>query len=569
MRKVLLVVVILAVAAAAGWWFFLRGGGGQPPALAARLEAGSTVGFVAIEQPVALIGSLASRVEKVRQALPPEAAALADPAVLTTQAGFDPRTAEGWQSIGLDPAAGLGLVRDARVGELPIVLARVSDQGKLLAWAEKVAGVMPTITEGKPSTLAIGDRQYLFGNKGEMTAFVPFDEAARAGFQAFLDGNGPSLAEVGTFQQGFDAAKAGPRATLWVDTTRLVPPGEGDVAKTARFYSELYPGWALFAGPGESGMRFVATEKGVEALRQTLEPPGSAPTFSAFVPAEGWFAVRASVNIKELFTGVQALLPPTVPAEARSQMGMAKLGFAMVAGFAWDELAEGFGGHVVAAGATPRAGVPPEWLVLASASSKADKLLDSLAGRMESMAAGMGAEGPKLEKKTLGGVSARTLAVPPFNVVLARVDDVMILASSPEVFEAAVKRSQGGASLKGTLAAGALDGDVVAGLVISTAGLVAQLETQGKGPAVVVLKAAELGPHLSLRLALDRHGLTLGGDLVPMLSLVGAGALFGMPVEGLGGPARRERDEATRRAIEEAQEAQDDAPEEGGAPDGE
>ena len=55
-------------------------------------------------------------------------------------AGFDPATAEGWKSIGIDPALGIYAVFDAAIleaGDTPIVALGVTDLDKLLAFAKK------------------------------------------------------------------------------------------------------------------------------------------------------------------------------------------------------------------------------------------------------------------------------------------------------------------------------------------------------------------------------------------------------------------------------------------------
>ena len=82
------------------------------------------------------------------------------------------------------------------------------------------------------------------------------------------------------------------------------------------------------------------------------------------------------------------------------------------------------------------------------------------------------------------------------------------------------------------------------------------LEAQGAGPLVAAISAADLGPYVSLRLGLDRHGLTLDGDLIPTMALLGVGATGTLRFGALGRREQAER-EARRAMEEEAPEAPD------------
>jgi hypothetical protein len=327
MKKALIALLVLGAAAFAGWWFFLRAQG-SPPGLASGLEAAHTAGFVSVEGPEVLASEAAAAVARMTEKASPEVKALVSADALAQVIHFDPRKAEGWQGIGLDPKLGLGLVNDVRLKGEPVVLLGITDPAKFMSWIEKLQGQAPRVEEGTPSVLDIDGRRYFMGKRGAYTAIMEAREARKAEFQAFLTGAGASVADADHFKPAFRDSKVGPRATAWIDTAGLAGmAGGGAEAKTVfDYYATLFPGLSVYASADAGGMRLLATEKGAEALRQVLMPASSPPKFSAWIPAEGWAAARFSVNLKEVFAGVEALLPPTVPAQVKSQLGMARRG---------------------------------------------------------------------------------------------------------------------------------------------------------------------------------------------------------------------------------------------------
>jgi hypothetical protein len=199
----------------------------------------------------------------------------------------------------------------------------------------------------------------------------------------------------------------------------------GAEAKTVfDYYATLFPGLSVYASADAGGMRLLATEKGAEALRQVLMPASSPPKFSAWIPAEGWAAARFSVNLKEVFAGVEALLPPTVPAPGQEPARHGPPGGGDGdRGSPGTTLAEGFGGHVVVAGSLASIGGMSEGKAprVDSRSSapppRPTGLLDTLVGKVDDFMGGMGGgEKVPVEKVTLAGVAARKVSVGPLTL---------------------------------------------------------------------------------------------------------------------------------------------------------
>ena len=139
--------------------------------------------------------------------------------------GFDPATAEGWKSIGIDPALGIYAVFDAAIleaGDTPIVALGVTDLDKLLAFAKK-SGKKANIVadEGGLKRVVAGTETIgLISTKGDYTYFCPKTnrgslKAVRAAFTEFLKNSGtapkvsliPGKAAAGQFIAGVDLQK--------------------------------------------------------------------------------------------------------------------------------------------------------------------------------------------------------------------------------------------------------------------------------------------------------------------------------------------------------------------------
>ena len=90
--------------------------------------------------------------------------------------GFDPATAAGWKSIGIDPALGIYAVFDAGIleaGDTPIVALGVTDLDKLFAFAKKSGKEAAVIADegGLKRVVAGTETIGLIGTKGDYTYF--------------------------------------------------------------------------------------------------------------------------------------------------------------------------------------------------------------------------------------------------------------------------------------------------------------------------------------------------------------------------------------------------------------
>ncbi|MCA9537985.1 MAG: hypothetical protein KC620_03820, partial [Myxococcales bacterium] len=296
MKKVL-VLLVLVGAGLGVWWFLGRGGGVAPPVGKVLPEA-HRPGVTGVQH-LDVLGTRALPLLAVmgdQLPIPPEA--LADPAKRIEALGFDPASAEGWASIGIDAAAGVALTADDRVHAGPslqgIALLKVLDQGKLLAFIEKRSGVKPTVEAGEPiSTLVFGEARMMFGRRGDWTAvlLVPPDEQAalREGFGAFLSDTSPTLAGTRPWREAFRDADDSPQFFAW---TGAVAAGAAAAAlglpaeatSTIDFYARFLPAVAAHIGPKHSHLRVLASEDGITLLRQLFAPRKRPPVFSRFLP---------------------------------------------------------------------------------------------------------------------------------------------------------------------------------------------------------------------------------------------------------------------------------------------
>lgn len=514
MRRVIIVLLVLAAAGAAVWYFMFRGAAGSPPALAAQLDKTHTIGFASVEKPDVLLSKLLAVAEK--QTLPPEAQAGLKPEARTQALGFDPATPAGWAEVGIDPVPGVGVAVDARLGGRPYVIAKIADEAKLLAWLGKRNGAEARIADG---TLTVGTMPPLA--VARRSGFTLFAEGiAPADLKAIADAKGPALTESEGFAAAFAGAAAGGRFTAFAPVAnlkKLRPFSKGELAASVDFYATLFPAIGGFGDVDDFRVRLVTSEKGRAALKQIISPAAKAPAFSKWLPAEGWAAFRYSINLKELFTGLQGLLPPAVPEQVRTQLGLAPMALAMV-GIDWNEVTEAFTGHVAFA-IKPGEG-QPELLTLMALGNpeKADKVLEAGIGKLTKLLRGM--RGAPLADIEIDGAKGKRFTVDGRGIVLVRKGDMLILGSSEQVVRDAIARSSGGASLAGTPAGKFLDRDA------AFVGTVNVAQLMPKGAPAQLRDALKGLPPMQAAVRLDRHGLAFEGKTISLMASAGFAAYF-------------------------------------------
>ncbi|MCA9545381.1 MAG: hypothetical protein KC613_13350, partial [Myxococcales bacterium] len=267
----------------------------------------------------------------------------------------------------------------------------------------------------------------------------------------------------------------------------------------------------------------------VSLIQKLFAPAKAPPKFSTFVPAKGWSAVRVSVNLKDLFSGIGDAIPPVGELEkAKSQIGMAPMMLPMVLGFGWDDLTGALSGHVVVAfsgesvaKAAKGGGANFDGVVLLGVvdGAKADKVVPDLLKQLDKVL-----PGGEIGATTVGGHAGHQVKAGPLTLAVVRVDDVLVAGPLAAV-EAAVKRPDG-EHLTDKEAVAALDGaDVVEGVVYDVASLAAM-----GGLADTAQLTKLLGrPVFAGALRHDRHGLVTRSPAVGLAGMAGLAAGLALP----------------------------------------
>lgn len=550
MRRVIIILVLLAAVGAAGWFFMFRaGGGGTPPAIAAQLDKENTIAFASVEQPDALLGKLLDVASK--QQLPAEAKAGLAPEARTQAIGFDPATAAGWQSVGIDAKAGVGVALDARIPGRPFVIAKITDEAKFLAWLGKQAGGEAKIADGQ---LTAGTKVPLaIAKRG---AFTLIGERIKpAELKAVAEAKGAPLTKADGFDAAFTGAVPGGRVTAFAPVANLtrIPPFTTGVAKqSVEFYAQLFPAIGGFANADDFRVRVATTEKGMAALKQLVDPGKKAPAFAKWLPAEGFAAVRYSVNLKEMFTGLQALLPPAIPEQVRMQLGMAPMALSFV-GIDWNVVTEAFTGHVALAIKPDASGGAPAAVVLLGLGNgeKAEKLLDDVQGNVGKML-GMGASKKlPVTPVEIDGAKGRKIAIGPATVFVVRKGDMLVCATGEQLLKDTLARAGGQASLAGTPAGKFFDSEAV---FAATANIASMLPPSLPPELSAAIKGL---PPITTAVRLDRHGLAFEGQTVSLAMGFGMAVFNFMQrmrkVEDMMKAHEAERDRALREAVKAAE----------------
>ncbi len=542
--KALIGVLVLAAAGVGGFFAYKQfAGGGVSPSVGAAVSAEHTV----LVGGMGHLDELAAQMLDTLKGLPaemqgPMAPAL-DPAQRTEKVGFDPATAAGWASIGVDPKAGFAFVIDGRlvVGRepVPVLLAKIDDRDKLLAAIEKWVGEKPTIASADGvETLTAEGETILFGKKGEWTAVLLTEDRrhadAKGAFAAFLADSGAPLSGAATWKDAFADGKGAVEAFGYIGVAPLAGflgtlKAPAEVVGAVPYYAERFPAMGVsLTRDGGMTARITATEEGLAVLQQVLRPKKAPPTFSRYLPAKGWGGLRLSVNLAEIFEGVAALVPPTAPPQVKAQLGMVKAMMGAVVGIEWDDISSAFSGHVVLAAnlgtlqQMQRNPVAAEWVVLVAAGdgSAGDTLVGSLVEKAGQMRAG-----PKFEKAEVAGAKGWKTAAGPMTVVAVRDDDVWLVG--PEKVVTAALATKKGDNLKGK--ADVLDDDaVVYGIWAEVGGLLEVAKKQDPQIAAIVesgaLKGLNDDPTFSGGWRLDGDGLLATSES----ALQGTAAMMGV-----------------------------------------
>lgn len=553
MKKIGIVAgAILAVALVAGVaWHFLRAGSGVK--VADSLSAADTVALVTLEDLCGWTGEF----DRVGQTLPPQ---MKDGAPMVFDAkkrieflGFDPTNPAGWQQIGIDPMAGAALLIDARLAggkggtPLPMLLLHIDDPKKLAEFLSKKLGKPVDFSEshdGVRESDVMGQKVFSV-HLGDWRGFVlpslyeAGPEALRKVLQTMRADSSPRLSADNAFATAMKELPKGARFVAYAHADgalQYLRQQKIGVA-TGEHLAKLFRAAVLWGGLHENGARVVATPEGVKALQQVFTPEGKSSEFSRQIPKADWAALRISVNLKDMFDGAIALLPPDM-GSARTGIASARLGFTLLTGMGWDEITQAISGRAVIALDTKYVGALvegsrdalPQWRALLAVrdAAKADALLDKLL----QIAKKRGIEPVAIK---VGEQKAWQFKLGPAAAVVARIGDFIVIASDVAGAEAAAKLDKS-ASVAATAMADAIDGDVIAGYCADFSGLLAENSAFRKkieqdSPQTLNLWPKDATKQISSHIDLDRVGIIwkMGGDADNSASVVGVLAAAAIP----------------------------------------
>lgn len=521
MKKLIPIIIVAVVIAVAAW--FMLGGGGSTPSVGQALVAKETTAVAGSQQLDTMVqrwlplASLSAGAEGAPDMSKAE--------VRVKELGFDPATADGWQSIGIDPAAGVNITFDARVlnggAVAPIALLKLTDEEKLLEFIgkrsgqpAKIGGDGPVrVLEGGPQKMLIGTRQ---GYTAVLLDGSADDAKLKQGFEAFISGEGDSLASAPAFKDAFAEAR-NPLFYAWggADQAGKVAAALGapeEIASSVDFFAKLFPAVGFHISDSGAKARLVASEQGVTLLRKLFVPQRGAPKFSKYIPAKGWAALRMSYNLKDLLSGVSDALPPAA-AQARAGIGFLPMMLTAAAGVTWDEIGAALSGHVVTAvelaniknldNPTQAEGLA---MLAVNEEAAADKLLESLYGQLTTKVPGV-----QVTEVEVGGAKGRKIAMGPIAVVVVRDDDVVLIGK-----EDTVKKAMDNSDSLGGFGAEAIDGEVVFAAYADLSKVLPELRTSEEA-LDKLLKDPNLAPvaedpRFMVKLGFDKKGLLAEGE---------------------------------------------------------
>jgi hypothetical protein len=436
----------------------------RPSALNAQLPVDTTAGYLGVESPHALVAAadkiFAGLLDDFKAALPPVIMTYVEPKSRATALGFDPATAAGWASIGIDAAGGAFMGADVVLMEsqrLPLFFFKATDLKKLTTFVSSKLGFVVTATEtaGPSSIIQVINRpEFFVGNRGTYTVLMPVRgrsasalEKQRLRFEAYLGRKGPMVSSRSEFVD----ATAGPtsigRLLGFLNTKVIISmlnarrPWIEGVDQV--YYADRFPAAGFVTGPGTLTARVVASPAGQSTLESLFKAPGK-PNLVQFVPKTGWTAARVSINLKDLFMGIAEMIPPSQE-KARMMLPMAQIAFAAKMGFPYDNLAKALTGHMLIAFDTSAyAGVvkTPKKLIGMPAfiafgvkdRSSADQTILSIANLVSTMAGGPGAS----TQINIGDSTGFQWSLGSESVTLIRHEDTLFVSTSLETIKKAM-----------------------------------------------------------------------------------------------------------------------------------
>lgn len=501
---------------------------GDVPALTAALSAEHTVGLLAAERPQQLV----VQIDKTIAALPAEAKAdmpppLRDPAARQQLLGFDPTTAAGWRSAGLDPDGGMGVVFDARL-EAPLIVLKVADRAAMLATLNRLGAKASVGAEADGITpVTIAGKTGLTGVRGGYTFILAPDraQANRAAFAEILKVDAP-LSKSAVLQRSFSDNIRNLWLSGWLNggaLARFITRKEPGLAQIARFYAERFEAVAFVMGQTGGTARVLAGAKGVTALRQMFAPAGAVPDFASRLD-RSQALVRVDLNFTDFFDGVLALIPEQM-AQPRSMVLMAKNGIPMAIGASFEQLGKALTGHI-AAGVNPQGQPPIPVLMLGVRDTKeADTLLQGMTSMLKTVH-----KAPITEGK-IAGRDGYLVPEGPTQLGLVRVESMIYAGTVADITKAL--KAKGDLPLA---ISAKVNGPAMMGFFIDFDSILASMQKTMPAKEFETMSAlAKTGwagmltnGFLGSRWMVDGRGLKLG-DGASMMAFIGVGAAVAIP----------------------------------------
>lgn len=432
-----------------------------------------------------LLGTLESLPEPSRRALE----SIGSRAKLTEKLGFDPTRRAAWDDVGVDPSAGALLLLDDRwPGPAPgakgpaagtrqiVVFLRLTDRGK---WTQKIQHAGAALThEGVVDVVRLRETTLWVTASGDDIAVTPVPQFANDSDKTLFLKSFLQIATLPTQPlpahakwQGVMHDAGRPWLFAWADSARVAVtepvPRNGGPESMERFYASLFPAIAGWLSD-HWALKLLTQPTSHGALAEMFEPAKLPPACSPLLPATGWAAGRLSVRLDTLTTGLLRLVPPQTGAGQRAILAASvDTGLALATGLPAAEIRAAWSGHLCAGvnlASVPealRGATSPEFLVVLGVEDerRADATLAALANHWK-----MQMNVP-IQNATIGGMPGYAARVGIWELAVVRDHDRVLVGSGPDAVVAALAR-QAGPNLAGAGMGDALDGRVIAGLVV-------------------------------------------------------------------------------------------------------
>ena len=437
--------------------------GATGPRIAQSLPADRTMGYGGIESPQVVLKKINDMAKKLLIEtgieVPPQVRQVFDSQFRTKTIGFDPVTADGWQSIGINPDMGIFVVGDpllAKKYERPLLFLKIESREKLMTLNARFGGAMSIgEKQGKSEVVRAGTKAiFLLGTRGEYTVLMPIKRSRikeqRSDFDAYLDTTGNALSTNEDFAKITRSSQSKGRLLGALDIkafTEMLPRRGPMAAEDIAFYTELFR--AVGGSLSEAGIygRLVASKAGHLALEKLFGAKG-VPGLTKYMPKKGWFALRFSINFEQLFEGVSDLIPPS-KAQAKAMLPMVHASMAIQLGFPYETVAKAFSGHFMFGGdlasllqirAPGKAKDARAMLTIGvKDTTAADQVLAQLVDKVQSARRGPG----KATPIKMGEASGYQWNLGPLNPVLIRVGQTIFIAPNLATVTEALARSTG------------------------------------------------------------------------------------------------------------------------------